>query len=338
MHMRITGLAVTNEDVDSRKAAIATLKTAWGKITGVTEILAKAGEVAAAIGGDGTPPPGLAAEVQTAVQKKASAFLSEERPLEVGIVAGLTASSMIGNAVSDDGWLIADVWATGLWLALSFQPALEDAKREALRTSLLDAAHRRCIDGAEAARKRKTVPDFSKLVLTAGAEAELTQTFVTATSGTIEALRRNAALDREELDFLWWTLLGRSRLLSRELSKLEEPVRVVAAGIEAAAYLRRLPCEVHREIILRTVEADDSLTLGELIAALGVNRPLLAAKYTAGLAIQVPNVFPLLSSLVTGQTVADEGGSISRPVSEWGARALLEAAMVRMRETGPGKL
>lgn len=54
-HMRITGLQVSNDDVDSRKAAITSLKTAWNKITTVDKIFVKAADVAAALGGDGTP-------------------------------------------------------------------------------------------------------------------------------------------------------------------------------------------------------------------------------------------------------------------------------------------
>lgn len=137
-HMRITGLQVSNDDVDSRKAAITSLKTAWNKITTVDKIFVKAADVAAALGGDGTPSEALGKEVEAAIQKKASAFLYAERPLEVGIVVGMVAIEMMTAEPNLAGWNIVDVWAAALWSALGFQPPLVDEKRESLRMSLLD--------------------------------------------------------------------------------------------------------------------------------------------------------------------------------------------------------
>ncbi len=336
IHMRITGLQVTNEDVDSRKEAVATLKATWGKLRNVDEILTKAAEVAEALSGDGTPPPPLGEEVQAAVQTHASAFLHVDRPLEVGIVAAVTAAELVATPANQSGWLIADVWAAALWSALAFQPQLEEAKREGLRTVVLGAARARAIDGAEAARQRSEVADFGEFTVTPGAE-QGPENFEKATAATIEALRRNAALDREELDFLWWSQLGRSRLLDRPLASIEEPVRIVAAGIEAASHLRRLPCEVHRDVVLRTLDADPELDLCGLLAAVGDDRAILGRPYVDGVVNRAHNVFPLLNAFATGSTAVN-GAKVRRTTGEWGARALLEAGLVRMCSTGPAKL
>lgn len=75
MHMRISVLTPTNEDVDARRAAIGELSSAWGKIRDVDAILTKSGEIAEALGNDGVPSADLGMEVQTALQPHASAFL-----------------------------------------------------------------------------------------------------------------------------------------------------------------------------------------------------------------------------------------------------------------------
>lgn len=336
-HMRITGLQVTNEDVDSRTGAVNALKTAWGKITTIETILAKAADVAASLAGDGSPSEGLGAEVQTAVQKRASAFLFAERPFDVGIVAAHAAIGVIGAEPGSGGWTIADVWAAALWSALSFQSPLEDPKREALRTHILEAARARSVAGAEAARQRIPVDDFKKVEIVAGEEDKFATSLEKATTATIDALRRNAALDREELDFLWWSLRGRSQLLQKSYSQLDGAISALAVGIEAASQLRRLPCEVHHELVLAKIPENPSLNLGDLISATGEDRDRLGGAFVDGFVARHPSTFPVLNALATGNTNSD-GSSISRSAEEWAGRALLEAGFEKILRNGPAKL
>ncbi|MHA3774961.1 GTPase-associated system all-helical protein GASH [Verrucomicrobiota bacterium sgz303538] len=338
-HMRITGLQVSNEDVDSRKAAITSLRTVWIKSNKLDSIFAKAADVATALGNDGTPSEALGKEVEAAIQKSASAFLYTERPLEVGIVAGMVATEMMSAAPEPSGWLIADVWAAALWSALGFQPPLADEKREALRISVLEAARTRSIAGAEKARQRVTVPDFGVVSLPDGEMEKLPDVIKKAAGPTIEALRRNAALDREELDFLWWAQLRHSRLLKRPLDSIDEIGRVVAAGIEGAAYLRRMPSDVHREIVLRTIDVNPAVPLAGVLTALGPDRETLATLYASGLPDGGAILFPLVSAIVTGTLEnLPPSAEIERSAEEWGSRALLEAALLKMRTSGPSTL
>ncbi|RYZ88754.1 MAG: hypothetical protein EOP06_10415 [Proteobacteria bacterium] len=337
-HMRITGLSFTNDDVDSRNAAIKSLRATWGKITAPSNILSKAADVAAALGGDGTPSETLGKEVEVAIQKKASAFLYVDRPFDVGIVAGMVVTDMLSGTPDSSGWLNTDVWASALWSALSFQPPLADTKREGLRVSILQAARDRCVAGAEKARQRVNVPDLGSVSVVVGEEAKIGEAIKTATMPTIEALRRNAALDREEIDFLWWVQLRRSRLLQRSIDSIDEIVRVVAAGIEGAGHLRRFPCEVHREIILRTIDVNPTFTLAEVVAALHLDRQTLAAVYANGLPPGGAILFPLLSSIIAGEATDVAGAELTRSAEDWGGRALLEAALAKFGTTGPSKL
>lgn len=336
-HMRITGLHVSNDDVDSRTAAAGALKTAWAKVNTLEAIVAKAAEVAASLAGDGIPPAGLASEVQTAIQKKASAFLYSERPLDIGIVAGNAAATFIGDKPGVGGWTIADVWAATLWSALSFQDPLEEPKRETLRTYVLDTARTRSTTGAEAARERISVADFKKLEIAAGEEEKFADAFEKSTISTIDALRRNAALDREELDFLWWSLSGRSRLLGKQFARVEGRIGALAAGIEAATHLRRLPCEVHRELVLGKVADLPPVSLVELVEEVGAERDDLAASYSDGFVSRHPSVFPLLHALSTGNTNLN-GSTTKRSAEEWASRSLLEAGFEKLLRNGPAKL
>lgn len=334
VHLRITGLTPSNDDVDSRRLAVADLAKTWGKVKDVTSIVSKAAAIAVSLGGDGSPTVELGTEVQGAVQKHASAFLYEDRPLEVGVCAGMAAVAMLAPDPTTYGWTILDVYSNALWSALAFQPVLEEGKRENLRREVLDRAQQRSIDSAERARERDVVPDPVELVVTIGEEAKVTTNFKKAALDTIEALRRNSALDREELDFLWWSQFSRSRLLNRPLSALSEAVRLVGSGIEASKYLRRLPAEVHRDLVLRTVDADPEFNLHELLEDISADRaPLAAGVHASGNVTAHPTIFPLLNAIVNGN--ADVVGSeIKRKASTWGARALLESALSRNMATG----
>lgn len=334
VHMRITGLTPSNEDVDSRRLAVADLAKAWVKVKDASSIVSKAAQIASSLSGDGKPTVEFGAEVQAAVQKHASAFLCEDRPLEVGVCAGMAAVAMLASDPATSGWTVPDVYSNALWSALTFQPVLEDEKRENLRTEVLNRAQRRSVDSAEKARERDVVADPVDLIVTVGDDSEVTTNFPKAVLGTIEALRRNAALDREELDFLWWTQLNRSRLLNRPLPGIAEAVRLVGSGIEASNQLRRLPAEVHRDLVQRTVEVDPELDLPELLAEIGADRAALAQGVQASAYVTAhPTVFPLLNAILTGD--ADVVGSaIKRRASTWGARALLEGALSRHMSTG----
>lgn len=337
VHMRITSLTPTNEDVDARRAAIGELSATWGKTTDVGKILSKAEMIAESLGGDGQPNEHLGLEVQEALQKHASAFLYTESPLDVGVCAGVAALTILGGPPGADGWTTVDVYSNALWSVLSFQPTLTEDKRENLRREVLDLAQQRSRSAADKARERIIVPDMGDLTVTITDGAKSTTTFKKATGATIEALRRNAALDREELDFLWWVQLNRSRLLKRPISAMAEPLRLIATGIEAASHLRRLPADLHYDLVLRTIDEDPELDLKELIKVIGDDRKLLIAAFNTARAANHSSVFPLLHALATGE-VDGSGTDNKRKVSIWAGRALLEACLSRMCDNGALKL
>lgn len=338
VHMRISGVSVTDSDVDSRRNAAINLSKTWKKENHTTKIVSKAESVAIALGGEeGSLPSSLGEEIQTAIQIKSPSFLYEERPLDVSVCSGMAMVQILTESAVGTGWTIPDVYATALWLALSYQPPLGAQRRENLRSEVLTAATDYYSESTEAARERREVPDPGDLNITVGEEDVVTHNFKEVMLKTIEVLRSNAVLDREELDFLWWVQLGRSRLLKKQLSKLKEPTRIIAAGIEGATILRRLPCENHRELVLRTLDKDPLLDLKDLLAVIGEDRILLSQAIIKATVNLHPQVFPLLYALNTGEVDA-VGGNIKRHVSEWGTRALVESSFARFMSQGMGKV
>ncbi|MBX8547378.1 hypothetical protein K5D53_22380 [Pseudomonas cichorii] len=339
LHMRITGTQVTDQDVDRRNSAVAELAATYKKMTSPGQILLTMAEIAAALNGNGMPSDRLGKEVEEAVQKHSSSFIYSERPLEVGICSSMAAFSIISVApTAMIDWTVSDIMAVGAWSALSFQSPLAEPKREALRQQVLSAAQDRVVSAAEGARERSQVSDFGTPKMVAEELEKFPAEFKAATAVTIQALRRNAALDREELDFLWWVMLDRSRLLKRPLQSLDEPLRLVAAGIEAAANLRKLPCDVHYELVLRSVSEDAEFDLPSLLDAIGEHRVALTDSFITIAALNdVPGIFPLLHALATGN-VDIEGASVKRKSSEWGERALLEASLLHRLANTVGNL
>lgn len=335
--MRISGINITDNDVDSRQAAVKILATAWGKDNQVNSIVSTAAKIAEALGGDGTPSADLGEKVQDAIQKNSSSFLYEEHLLDVGICSAVAMASLLEGTPGDNGWMTKDVYAVALWSSLSFQPTLEDGRREKLRCELLELSSGWSTTSAEKARERANVPDPSTLKITIDDANAVTNNFTDAIKNSINALRRNSALDREELDFLWWAQSGRSRLLKRRLVDIAEPVRILSAGIEGAQLLRRLPCEVNREIVLRTLDQNPEFDLSELLLAIGEERTSLSTAFPIDNVVAHPTIFPLLHALHTG-LAENVGASLKRPLSEWGERALLESTFAIMMSEGVGKI
>lgn len=162
LHMRISTLTPHDGEVDSRRAAGTALASAWSKLRKVPEIVVCAQEVAVALW-SAVPPDNLATQVEAAVQEHSSSFLASDRPLEIGICAAVAVSKMVEMSPHVDGYSATDLFVTALWSALSFQAPLEDAKREAMRSEILEAARVRAIEASDLSRKRTEVIDFGVL-------------------------------------------------------------------------------------------------------------------------------------------------------------------------------
>ena len=176
-------------------------------------------------------------------------------------------------------------------------------------------------------RNRRDVPALEAF----GGDDVSPKAFQIATTPTIDALRINAALDREEIDLLWWVLGGMSRIFDQPRQSLSPETCAIITGVEIGALMRALPTQSHHNLALRGIEGAEPLSLPNLLAALDEDRVVIADSFKDESHIDnAPLVFPLLSAVRSGEGIGP-GASLPRPLAEWAARALLERAVLRIQ-------
>lgn len=320
-----------DDDVKRRNAAVVMIQTWISGLDAPWAAIRLASVLADGVA-DGRARDEFAIKVEQAIIDAGSAaFVRQERDLEIIVVAMVSVLDLIRREPESNSWSPIDGLAAGLWSALSFQAPVVQEPIELLRQEVLVAARSRTMQIAERSRKRAPVPEIGPLKLPedhpVGARANTV--YRNATEPLVKALRENADLDREELEFLWWALEDWSEVLGCRRADLLPLVRAVVSGIDGASKLRRLPAPGHRNVVLRGVPSASTATLTALLAALGDHRSALAASINAMLVGESATVFPLLAAIASGH--ADSAGAdIERDVRDWGARALLEGGILQV--------
>ncbi|WP_248914369.1 GTPase-associated system all-helical protein GASH [Pseudomonas moorei] len=281
----------------------------------------------------GVPDEELSIVVEKAIVASGSdAFVREGNDLQITVVAVAAALDLVRkNSIEGDGWGAVDAFAAACWSALSFQRAVEKENLEVLRIELLNAARERTSDVAEKSRLRAVVPEVGLLSIPENAPTgtRAKTAFRTAVEPLVKALRENAELDREEIDFLWWRLGDWSAILEKPLSKLSEINRAVVAGFECGSLLKRVPSSGHRNVVLQGVSDDNSFNLEQLVEQLGSEKTGLLKSLDEADFSSFAEVFPLLHSISTDNLGAN-GSEIARSTRDWGSRALLEASVLQL--------
>lgn len=321
-----------DEDVARRNKAVGTIQSWMSSLGDPWSAVKLAGALTAAVG-DGRARDEFAPHVEKAIVDAGSdAFVRAGHDLEMNVVILVAALDLIRRTPADaDGWTATDALAAGLWSAMSFQQPVGEEAIELLRQEVIIAAQERTMRIAERSRVRAKVPEIGPLSIP---EAQPTGTrantaYRKATEPVVKALRENAELDREELEFLWWTIEDWSDCLDGRLSDAAPVMRAVVAGIDGAAKLRRLPASGHRNVVLRGVPAGEPANLDAALAALGEHREKIANLIDKVQVAEAPSVFPLLNAIGGGD--ADErGAAVERDARDWGARALLERGIIQV--------
>jgi hypothetical protein len=255
-YVRIFDSDPSDDLVAKRIAAVTELASHYAKSRQVAAILQTANDLAAAVESKGKVSEAMSKEIEGAVRKTADAFVAEEQDLQITVCGLLGALQALEAADPATGEITAPVvLAIGLWSALSFQSARPEPKLEALRSAIINAARKLIIDSATTSRQRAEVPDVSIGAAEPFDAANVTQTVTAGVRIAVNALRTNAAIDREEIDLLWWILSDWSELLQRRYSSVSNPLSAaLSSGIEAGRMLRRLPGDPHRNLVLRHVK------------------------------------------------------------------------------------
>jgi len=330
-HIRIIEASPTDDFVEKRQAAIGAMAKQFKTRSTFVDILGLADGLAAAIAPKGKLPDELATQVETTLRVASPSFVLEGHLLEARVCALLGAVSYLASATPGGGAASrSDVLALGLWSALSFQKPLAEAKLERLRVELLGLARGLAVKAAENSRQRAPVPDGDFAPAEADGWAGVEKKWKTGPLKTLDALRLNAALDREEIDLLWWVLADWSAVFQEKLSSMDQRLSPLVASWEIAQLLKRMPAEAHTHLVLRLVQDGNKENLTDLIAELGDKRVALAQQIVGdAIVVSCPHVFPLLNAL-TNPASKIAGDKEARRPADWASRALLESGLLRM--------
>lgn len=321
-----------DEDVRRRNAAVATIQAWISALEDSWAAIRLASALADSVA-NGQAHDAFALIVEQAIVDAGSAaFVRENHDLEIVVVALVSVLDLVRREPGDAGGAPVDALAAALWSALSFQSPVSQEPIELLRQEMLVAARGRATLIAAHSRMRVAVPEIGPLVLREDQQpgTRVNNAYRKATEPLVKALRENAELDREELEFLWWAIEDWSDALDGRFSDADPLVRAVVAGMDGASKLRRLPASGHRNVVLRGVPAGSTAALNALLTALGDYRATLAKSINTDRVGQSPTVFPLFTAIVGGG--ADRSGAhIERDAREWGARALLEGGILQVK-------
>lgn len=337
-HIRIHDPSPSDDLVEKRGLAVKDISNRYVKKgQTVEQLLDIADNIGAAAIDIASVESGFAAEIEKLVNDHSPSFVRSGHDPEF-LTAILLGANQLYAAARPVGSVITsnDVVAAGVWSALSFQSPRKEAKIEALRASVIERTRSSAMAAGEMARARVAVPDVT-FKLAENADVSAASTSVkNATQATIGALRQNAILDREEINILWWALSDFSRFLNAPFAKQPELSGAIVAALELAPMLKRLPAEAHRHLVLRHLAGKGAkkFSAAEVIEALGEHREAIAVAYRPKTTIEAcPYVFPLLNAILDGES--DDDAKLS--VADWGARALLEGALVHLPNMTSGQ-
>ena len=307
-YIRIFEADPDDDFVVKRTAALRTIVTKLKKAKTFDDLMTLAQTVTDSIYDSELLDGEISSDIEQAVKAESPAFLAEGNELQIAMMVAVGVLEIISEAEPTSSQASrSDYLALAIWSGLSFNKPLSNSKIESLRQELISKSSDLFLSSAEKSRQR-----------------------LSATRTTIKILSANAALDREELDILWWVLGDWSNLAKTRPSKLSECSASIIAAFEVASRLRRIPAEAHRQLSMRYIRDDASFSLEEVIVGLGdeVN-PLSEVYQDEALVHDNPGILPLMNAIVQGKE-AMNGMHTSLSVTDWTTRALIEGALVQL--------
>lgn len=325
-HVRIFDKEPSDDLVTKRAKTISSLAEKFLKLKNYDDYFQIGEDIARALESETFQlPDERVSELEAAIQAESPAFNRDQQNLQMLTCLMLAALTVVQDAsVNSTSWGRPEIVGCSVWLALGIQVNRPEAKVEALRAELVEASRTLIQRSAEAARMRTPVADPAVKV-TELTEAKIAEGVNKGLLKSVEVLRQNAALDREELDLLWWSLGDWSVLQAAPYKTLPAQIAAVTAGVEVSELLRRLPSEGHKHVALRHIVDDSDRDATEFVVAMGDRSQAIRSAFSAYSYIQkFPHVFRLLASIAGEQLKTQAIGNRS-----WGARAMLEALVLR---------
>lgn len=297
------------------------------KSNALVDLLQAANDLTACAADQGNMPEGFANEIASLINKHSSAYVREDHELELLVCALLGALQAMPLPRPPGGLSTVDIFAAALWSGLGALDPFKEPRLEELRIVVLKRAQAYSMESAEKSRNRDTVPEIAYKLADDATGKVAAETVKDSANRAIKALRENAALDREEINILWWVLGDWSHILGSPLTKSPPLASAVIGGIELAQLLRRIPAEAHKHLLLRNVHGGKRATLIDVLDETASYRSEIAAAYASNAFLSAcPFVFPLMTAVIAGESAG--GGERKLATADWAARSLLENTLL----------
>lgn len=334
-YIRIVDATPSDEAVTKCSLAVNDIATRYTKRAQPAALLRVANDIAVSVEDCSKMPADFVEANGTIINKHSASFVPKGNELHILVCALLAAKKKLAERPAGGSLNRTDVLAAGLWSALSIQEPHNSPKLEELRAAVLDQARAWALDSAESSRLRVSIPEVT-IELADGADvAAVPGALKSGVAKAFDALRKNAELDREELNILWWALGDWSDTLNSTYSQEEPHVAAVLAGIDLGRLLRRLPADGHRHLLMRIAHGTQLFTLAEVIGGLGDKQTVLAEVIASNPSFEHnAHVFPLMTAIVNGASDHDEH---KLTAADWGARSLLESALLNIPQMLDGQ-
>lgn len=327
--VRIFDQNPSDELVTKREAAIAAVAETIATSKSVDEIFGYAASLSEGIGAVKVSGP-LAEMCIEALVDASPAFVAEGQEIQVLVCAlGATLQVLADLKPSPSGRTAKEIFAAAVHAGLSFAPASSNSKVCRAVSEILNRSAAAFQVTGEVPRQRAQVPTLEIELEGSETAIEASEKVVAAVQPLIASLQSNAALDREELELLWFCLGDHSAVLNAKLSSQKSSVGLVAAALETAKLLRRLPSTSHVNMALRNVAAGKSRTLKTLVSETEAHRKVFSDYLRENIAKKYPSIVPVTSAILG---LSQPGETEAREVSEWGRRLVLELGLTKLEQ------
>jgi hypothetical protein len=304
-----------------------------GRVNGsksVTDLFNYANSLSAGLGD--TKLTGDFADICIAELSTASpSFVAEANETQVFVCALGACLTLLNNFTPSETERTAkEVFAASIHAGLSFQPASSNAKVGQAVQEILDRSASAFRLTSEVSRKRAPVADLDVSFEESDTATSACEKVVESAQSILASLQRNAVLDREELELLWFCLGDHSSVLNVKLSTLKPSVGLVASALETNALLRRLPSTSHVNMAMRNVAAGKGKTLKALVSENEAHRQEFLDYLADEMPLTYPSLLPVVSAILGYSQPRDDE---VRVMSEWGRRLVLELGLTKLKNS-----
>jgi hypothetical protein len=233
---RVVNVVPSSEIVESRKAAARAVIKAIDDASDLTFVFDSAAGVVVGFERAFTQQAPIVASLVDIIRAHDSAIASDlaENALELRVVAALAIGEILardGDRPENDATLIAAVLQSGLGIRTLpdgkyLRQMIEELAAAAQKTRVAGARRRRS-RSLSFSREIEKLPEASDL-------AAAWKVLVPALKAALREVAAQSAMDREEIDLLWWLFTAASTTTGKKLSDMPPGAAALCAGAELA--------------------------------------------------------------------------------------------------------